>query len=472
LFTGEIEIGSTNKLWLNTGGAGDLAIGGSTKASAPFRVTNAGALTATSGTIGGWTLGTTSLTAGSAGTTVGLDSGGTNPAIYAGSATPGSAPFRVTNAGALTATSGTIGGWTLGTTSLTAGSAGTTVGLDSGGTNPAIYAGSATPGSAPFRVTNAGALTATSGTIGGWTLSDTSLTAKISSTLTARLETDGDAFFGWDLSLTTRTSLAIFSNDQTWNSKSYGAGDLVIGNNAAGHLHWDASAGQLLFRDGATTHAYVGTDGKITFGYDAHTKAKVLDRYGIALEAANGWDDENALAFYTTPATRTGLQGYLSLGALDAVGEHFGAMLSLGSYTPDLMSGLWLGFNGMSYLVHHDGSPTIAAAIITAQSSAGLSLKDDGGNLGLFVEDGGQVGIGTSSPAAKLHVAGTILIDGDEGGYAGTIGLTDVSNTAANSTGVGTIKFKGATNRDSTGFIKIYIGTTAYYVPVFAAITG
>lgn len=80
--------------------------------------------------------------------------------------------------GTVTATAGTIGGWTLGATSLTSGSGATTVGVDSGGTNPAFYAGSATPGSAPFRVTNAGALTATSGTIGGWTIGS----AKISST--------------------------------------------------------------------------------------------------------------------------------------------------------------------------------------------------------------------------------------------------------------------------------------------------
>lgn len=68
--------------------------------------------------LGGWTLGATSLTSGTGVTTVGLDSGGTNPAIYCGSSTPASAPFRVTNAGVVTATSGTIGGWILGSTTL------------------------------------------------------------------------------------------------------------------------------------------------------------------------------------------------------------------------------------------------------------------------------------------------------------------------------------------------------------------
>lgn len=69
--------------------------------------------------------------------------------------------------GNISATTGTIGGWTVGATSLTSGSGANTVGLDSGGTNPAIYAGSATPASAPFRVTQAGDITATSATITG-----------------------------------------------------------------------------------------------------------------------------------------------------------------------------------------------------------------------------------------------------------------------------------------------------------------
>ena len=128
---GNATLDSTGKLTLGTGtdvvtlDAADatyrIAVGHTTYASAPFRVTKAGVLTATgaiitgtvtatAGAIGGWALGSTALTSGSGSTTVGLDSGGTNPAIYAGHATPGSAPFRVTGAGALTATNATITG--------------------------------------------------------------------------------------------------------------------------------------------------------------------------------------------------------------------------------------------------------------------------------------------------------------------------------------------------------------------------
>jgi hypothetical protein len=61
---------------------------------------------------------------------------------------------------------------------------------------------------------------------------------------------------------------------------------------------------------------------------------------------------------------------------------------------------------------------------------------------------------------------------GDLGGDPAFVSYTGISDLTANSTGVGTIKFKGATSRDSSGFLRVRIGTTAYYVPVFSAITG
>jgi hypothetical protein len=68
------------------------------------------------------------------------------------------------------------------------------------------------------------------------------------------------------------------------------------------------------------------------------------------------------------------------------------------------------------------------------------------------------------------YVAGELRVSGDGGGAASTIALTNASQITARSTGVGTIKFDDATARDNAGFIKIYIGTTAYYIPVFSAI--
>jgi hypothetical protein len=86
-------------------------------------------------------------------------------AIYAGNTTRQLSPFKVDYYGNLVATSGVIGGWKIGATSLTAGTSTTSVGMNT--TGYPFYAGNATPASAPFRVTSAGALTATTATITG-----------------------------------------------------------------------------------------------------------------------------------------------------------------------------------------------------------------------------------------------------------------------------------------------------------------
>jgi hypothetical protein len=95
--------------------------------------------------------------------------------IWAGSANPSTAEFSVNTAGALVATSGSIGGFTLSSTSLTAGTGASAVGLLPG-TFP-FFAGSSTASTAPFRVTSAGAVTASDLTVtgGSITIGDFSL---------------------------------------------------------------------------------------------------------------------------------------------------------------------------------------------------------------------------------------------------------------------------------------------------------
>ena len=118
--------------------------------STNFEVTSAGVITAKSGTIGPWKMTTTDLydSAADSGTGVGAGIGknGTTVAFWAGSnyANRNSAPFRVSHSGAVNAS------------------------------NLVITGGSITLGT-KFSVTSAGVITATSGSIGGWNLSTTSL---------------------------------------------------------------------------------------------------------------------------------------------------------------------------------------------------------------------------------------------------------------------------------------------------------
>jgi hypothetical protein len=98
----------------------------------------------------------------------------------------------------------------------------------------------------------------------------------------------------------------------------------------------------------------------------------------------------------------------------------------------------------------------------TVQTSTGVLTLATGGGGGNISVDPNGTGI--------ILLESEIRVNGDTGGAAGYTSFTDAENTAtARSTGVGTIKFADATNRDNAGFIKIYLGTTAYYLPVFTA---
>lgn len=131
--------------------------------------------------------------------------------------------------GSITATAGNIGGWIINSTNLT--SASGNVILDSGGVltigtgnnvvilsstdaTYRLWVGNATAASAPFSITKAGAIAATSGTIGGWTIGATTLSAT-GLLLDAGNQAVGTSTFvsgqtGWNISAT--TGVAEFNN--------------------------------------------------------------------------------------------------------------------------------------------------------------------------------------------------------------------------------------------------------------------
>lgn len=178
-----IDLGTSGTLTLSS--SGNLRINaGNFQIDNSGNVTVEGSITATSGTIGGWTavydttnnVTTSRLSSGSGDNTVVLDSGttGVNYAIWAGDPTPGSAEFSVTRGGVLSATGATIsgaltagntsniGGWIVNNGILYSGTdavpgdataTSTYVALDSNAADDyAIWAGDATASAAPFRV--------------------------------------------------------------------------------------------------------------------------------------------------------------------------------------------------------------------------------------------------------------------------------------------------------------------------------
>ena len=74
--------------------------------------------------------------------------------------------------------------------------------------------------------------------------------------------------------------------------------------------------------------------------------------------------------------------------------------------------------------------------------------------------------------AGRALLDGGLLVGAEPVGLAGKVGYSNTVDNTANSTGVGTILFKGATVRNSSGFLKILDGTTARFIPYFDAITG
>jgi hypothetical protein len=149
-----------------------------------FYIDTAGSITATSATITGVINADTGYIGGASGWVisagyikdvagvVGLSaivSAGDDIRFWAGHATPASAPFYVTEAGVLKATSGAVGGWSLAATYIYYDGAADANSAGMALTDYPFYAGKkyADRATAPFRVTPAGALVATSATITG-----------------------------------------------------------------------------------------------------------------------------------------------------------------------------------------------------------------------------------------------------------------------------------------------------------------
>jgi len=160
-----IDIGGSDNTSFHVNTAGDMWSGASAFVSAPFRVSNAGYLTATTGAFSG------QLDVGSGATSFHVDTSGN---MWLGATSYASAPFKVSNAGSMTATTGTFSGAISGST-IDIGSGNTSFHVNTSGQ---LWSGNAAYASAPFRVNNDGTLYASSGTLGG------SMTISSSGTLT------------------------------------------------------------------------------------------------------------------------------------------------------------------------------------------------------------------------------------------------------------------------------------------------
>jgi len=132
-------------------------------------------------------------------------------------------------------------------------------------------------------------------------ISSGEIALKNNTTPKIRIQSDGDLLIGTDANSASTTTFVVFTNAQTYNGESIGAGDLLIGSNSAGkaNILWDSSAAQLLFRGGTSAKAYIDTDGAIKAGGGV----VLLDDDGLSIRTASSYSVANSILF--TDSTKT-----------------------------------------------------------------------------------------------------------------------------------------------------------------------
>ncbi len=246
---------------------------------------------------------TGNLTAGTSNDVVRLSADDATYRAWIGHATAASAPFRVTKTGEvtatnatvtgtvttsnLTATGGTVGGWTLAATTLTGGSlvltntgnlaAGTSNDIARVSADDATYrlwVGHATAGSAPFRVTKAGAVTMTSATVtGAITATSGSITGDFTIGTSGVLRSGATNY-------TTGTGYYLDYNGGTPRVR--------LGNPSGNRLSWDGSeltivSNQLTVDDDGirVATALSGTSAAAAFRFAPNPSGVAGDSYGM-----------------------------------------------------------------------------------------------------------------------------------------------------------------------------------------------
>ena len=389
--------------------AGTIKLGGS---SAPaFSVTAAGVLTCTgaiisgqfvaiTGLIGGFTINATDgLYAGAVATRVQMKPGA---GIWCGATAFGSAPFRVNLAGDLVATSATITGAITATSGSFAGAIAAAT-IDIGGDdatsfhvdiNGGIWSGAAIAdkATAPFRVSNAGALVATSISIGDansyLTFSGGAMAIKMASGETFDLLGSLDVGGGGDITLAVNGDL--FFNTETGNADS---------NRALIQWNLDAVSAQLAgdFDNNAIVLA-PSSDGDCSLSLGSSWKPLTNNRFSdIELLAIDGLD----LSLFTA-------------------GTAYGCAIVLNKAASDNFDLELYAYAGYSYhsgfKIHVDEGDSEAYiemyGDLIVEDNKWIGLGSAAGRIEFDNQATDEinfldcyVGIGTETPAAPLHLA-------------------------------------------------------------------
>lgn len=335
--------------------------------------------------LSGWNLSQYALMSDSG--AVGMSSavtGGVDWRFWAGHATPGSAPFRVdengnlyassaTITGTITATAGTIGGFTVDATDgLYAGTGVTRVQMKPGS---GVWAGDTAIGTAPFSVTNAGAVTAVSGAIGGWTLGATSLTST-------------------NIGLHSGASAEILlGHATTYASAKIGLKNDGSGKIASGNFSWDTS-GNVTMAGSLTSTATI-TGGTLVSGNirGSNVNSGTFSTKGSYLTTAASAADTTLNVKNTSDFAASG-SGFIVGGGIEVLDEF--------TYTGKTSSTL----TGCSGVLARDNGVTIIPAdecvVVDSNTNTVRIFGDDGSGTVIELVGLGSLVTGSSSYLCRL----------------------------------------------------------------------
>lgn len=310
LSAGTIDIGGADATSFHVDIDGNIWSGAATYAAAPFKVSSAGALTSISGDIGGWSILTGQLYAGSGSNRVGLRPG--DYPFYAGSENSAAAPFRVTQSGDVFAQNITASGSIRASVFEYA-----TISAFAGGL---VVAKSAGKLAAAYTV--GGTMTIETPAAGGWTFATNDI-IRIKSLATYGV---GDSWITVTRTATTNVYTTTYQAGN--NGIVFPAGTACVDYGVSGQGYFAVAADGtfgataawvLATHAGApwtttTTQVYAGTDGKLYAGGGD----VVLDADGITVNVGTSYDATGSVKFVST-SLASQLRSYFNSGSHNTI---------------------------------------------------------------------------------------------------------------------------------------------------------
>lgn len=325
-----------------------------------------------------------------------------------------------------------------------------------------------------------------------------------------------DEYGLWVKSVTGNAVLGVYAGDparvaasRAWGGIDLGDNDVLIGRSTGGYVHWDDSA-QTLNVSGTITATAGSISGALTLG----ASGGIYQGTGTFASPTTGlkiWNDGGAgrIGGYNggTLQWYAGTDGKLYAGggniSLDANGINIAAGSVLRFLTSTTLRGVLEAGNPVESTLSNYPGMTLKSSAGATSESVNLLAKASGGRKAEVAADaaaGGarvrlyaysgsaltsslldlgesyfdlQIQSGNSAlyitASGHASLAGGLRVAGDPGaGVSGQVSLTN--STSGVSTGLGTVKMGGATYRDSTGWLKIWVAGNARYIPFWDAV--